>query len=197
MNCSVEGRIPGLTRRPTDRTNMRWTRADHAALETFHEGGMPLPAIAAHLGRTYTAVRSKVHRRRLTQVCLSGEQVAARMGVEQRTVYQWIARGWLVATVFGTDRHTMRRVTDDALMAFLSDDRYRFAWDASRITDDGLRTWARALPPSPWMTVAEAAAAWHVARSTVRLWIKHGRVTATKCGGWHVRRAAAGEAGRT
>jgi helix-turn-helix protein len=178
-------------------TNLRrdWTHEDDAWLDTLLDQGLSYAEIARKLRRASgDAVRTHLKRRRIPSLTrryavLSARQVAQLLGKRcLKSVVRWIDMGWLPARAAGR----IWRISWDALMAFLYNERYWMAWDAARITDPDLRAEMLALRVDAprWLTQTEVARRYCVISNTVWQWIEKGFLPAMRYGNWYIREDA-------
>lgn len=88
----------------TSRTRPQWTSDDDHRLIAYI-GTMSLPALARKLGRSQRAIEKRVyedlglrfHTEAVREVGLGLSATAAICGVDEKTVWRWINRGWLRA----------------------------------------------------------------------------------------------------
>lgn len=83
----------------------RWREEELAYLEQYL-GRMSLSAIAAHLGRTKTAVQIKAKRLSVSKSAdgYTLHRLMACLGADHHKIERWIARGWLKGERRGSER---------------------------------------------------------------------------------------------
>lgn len=192
----------GLVSPETRKANRHWTEAERHEAEAMISEGMPLPAIAAKLGRhapkknrkgrrkgSQTAVWCHLNRRgtRATEILnanplrpLSASEVARLMG--HSYFYRATLHALIDAGVLTVKRHPRKKwqplLIDMTTFAdFLANRRYWMAWDAERITDPDWRDEAlrlRAEADGCWVAMADWCKEHHYSSITSWFWVHNG-----------------------
>lgn len=170
-----------------------WSPEDLALLDELIAEGKTDQAIGKRLGRSAVAVNLKRKRAGIaprTQQVLSAIEIARRLGIPcAKTVAWWAREGWLKGRR-GQRRGNNRQlfVLEDALIAFLENERYWHLWDPERVRDPLLREWALDMRRGVrFLSPSEVAARFCVQHSTVNDWIHRGLLSAVRRGNWLVR----------
>lgn len=156
-----------------------WSAEQIARLEELLERGLNDQAIGRTLGRSANAVNVMRKRRGLasrTEHLLSSHAVADRLGFGcSKSVVRLIRAGYLRGRR-GQRRGANRQwyVTEDAVLAFLEDERFWHLWEPARITDPDLRDWAMELPRPRYLTLTQVAERYAVASGSVGNWLDKG-----------------------
>lgn len=172
-----------------------WSATDIDLLINLVETGHGYDAIARRLKRTRVAVVLKCRRIGIrvttTPATLAARDVAQLLGIGcAKTIVQWIGHGWLKArNAGGKGSKALWRIQWDDLIAFLECSDHWMAWWPERMTNDGLREWARELRAGGphWLTPGQVAERFGVCRAVPETWLKKGLLPAVRYGNWWFR----------
>lgn len=184
-------RLSNRRHRTDSRAGWMWTPNERWQIEDLLHQGYTYEQIAARMKRPVMAVKIKLHRRKLSYRRVQGVYscvgVARLLGVPQsQTVAGWIARGWLKAR-HTTGVHKARwRINEWDLLQMLERRDTWMAWDADRITEPGLRDWARDMRAvGRWVMTSEVARRFHVSIDSVNYWARQGLLDTVKYNSYH------------
>jgi len=186
------------------RHRQTWLAREDRALRAC-AGVVPVPEVAARLGRSRPAVLARARvlglhwYRPLPGFTYPGYtlgDVARLLGVGIGTARRWIAAGWLPAVrrEVRLGRHALWLVGADDLERFLRE--CRPVYEPGRIRDPAWRAFVAGLPPErdPWLTPCEAARLLRLTPHGVRRRIASGHLAARRWGGrYYLRRSALSE----
>lgn len=203
INQQTAQRAPRPTvesiRTPDRRGNWRhtkwiWTPPALFLLADLLATGLSDAAIArrltARFGHRFTPVAVQIARKRhgikpRTKLALNACSTAKLLGIGcSKSVVRWIEQGWLKGRRQGQRGGNRQwRITEDALLAFLSSPEHWHRWQPERITDRYLREWALELRGGErYLTLREVAERFFVETKTVNMWIARGYLLAVRNG---------------
>lgn len=166
-----------------------WSEADD---EYLHEwwGKLRGETVARHLNRSVNACVIRAKR----AMGLNGHQniwparvVARLFGVNDKTIVQWVKRGWLKARRAGCGAGRTRcwDVDEDSIERFIVLMGWAYDWRRMESGEYLTRLARRVARADPWLTVDEAAREADVVPATIRQWVERGHLPARhrpKCG---------------
>lgn len=172
-----------------------WTDDRLDLLHQLIDAGYTDITIARKLKTTPNAIKiarqRHLQRFRLQDETLrTARQVAALFGVGcSKTIARWIASGWLVAKAGPQcGPNTKYWVHEDSLLTFIQNPATWPAWAPEKITDPGLREWAKEQRGDVvFLTPGQVGERFGVTPAAVNTWIARGLLPATRYGNWWVR----------
>lgn len=171
-----------------------WSEDEIAYLRE-HYGVQETAQIARHLGRTFTAVRVRatrlrlsIRKRRRRAGIYNARQVARMLGIGcSKTVALLIDAGHLAARVSGRDPlRPIYRIERDEMEAFLARPVAGVVVDPERIADPGLRAVYLRADHHRWLTTAEAAERLDVSARALARHAREGTIPALRWGNWRI-----------
>ncbi len=163
-----------------------WTPLEDSTLIALCDRGAPLTQIMRTLGRPRHGINRRMRKLRIRRVhkpqgAHTANGIAQLLGKAPETVIRWMEAANLPhrKVIDKAARYTHYRVNRLDLIDWLSDPINWHRYDVEEITDASLRDYLRDVQRethNPYLTIAQIAERYMVARGTVEGWLKHRRL---------------------